>query len=187
MSQKEQQFAGTNLSELVNSIVDVKLSAHNALVESVTEKIHNDLNTFNQKVTEKFEQVNNTITAVQTEIYQKLENEYLPLQGGVMQGAIYENCVQANNGILDLSIANTFLVSPTGKITIRFTNPPAVNVVTTYSVIIYNGVNRVSFQSGISWADGEVPELSLKKDVLTFIYIGGRNLIIGMLSTGEIN
>lgn len=89
---------------------------------------------------------------------------------------LYGNVItlESNSGVIDVTLATSFIKTVTANTTLSFINVPA-DVICCITLQIINGGNyTVTWPNSVKWTDNTAPDLTRNgKDVLTFITMDG--------------
>lgn len=128
----------------------------------------------------------NTIGAVNVNLSGTITPQFT--KSKVYQDFVSNTTANSATTNIDLSLANTFVVTISANTTLAFINPPSGTDVTSFTIITVNdstGGYAVSFPASATWAGGQLPPRTTaanKQDLWTFFTRNAGTQYVGTLS-----
>ena len=112
---------------------------------------------------------------------EELIGNLMPKSGGVLEN--YREKLNATTGVINLSLGNVFIDTPSANRTYSITNAISGQAHSFTLIITMGGtVRTLTFPASVKWQGGEIPDLSTasKTYILTFLTVDGGTIWLGM-------
>jgi DNA-binding beta-propeller fold protein YncE len=105
---------------------------------------------------------------------------------GSTSGTVYQYSTAVNTQTLDLSTGNTFSLTPSGAVTLLFTNPPASGVACAFTLEVNNNGSAITWPASVKWHKATTPTSSSTKELYAFITTDGGTKYYGRKAAEEL-